>query len=129
VRTLDEARQVVSDIGAGTARYVIDVLHLMRSGDGLAGLLAVADDPRLAYLQLSDVAGPAPASPELLRAEARTARFVPGEGKAPLREILAALPPGMPISVEAPAARLAGLSPAERARILYDSVRALLEAD
>ena len=49
--------------------------------------------------------------------EAFAARLLPGEGELWLGELIAALPPGTPISIEAPSARMAGLPAAERARL------------
>jgi hypothetical protein len=57
--------------------------------------------------------------------EARAARLLPGEGRLPLRELLAALPDGIPVAVEAPRSGVGGGSPAEfavRARRAVDSV-------
>ena len=45
--------------------------------------------------------GAGPASADAVR-EARAARLLPGEGELPLRELLAALPDGIPVAVEAP---------------------------
>ena len=57
--------------------------------------------------------------------EARAARLLPGEGELPLRELLTALPDGIPVAVEAPRSAVDGGSPAEfaaRARRALDFV-------
>jgi sugar phosphate isomerase/epimerase len=65
-------------------------------------------------------------SAEELRRESRTARLLPGEGELWLRELIAALPPQTPISIEAPSARMAGLPAAERARLAREATERFL---
>jgi hypothetical protein len=64
-------------------------------------------------------------SADLIR-EARTGRLLPGEGALPLRDLVAALPPTIPLSIEAPVRASAGLPALERAQRAYRSMRALL---
>ncbi|MCW3065750.1 MAG: hypothetical protein JWN32_2922, partial [Solirubrobacterales bacterium] len=54
-------------------------------------------------------------------------RLAAGDGELPLRELLDALPPGVPLSVETPVAALAGADAAERARRAMEATRRLLE--
>ena len=62
----------------------------------------------------------------VLQVEARALREVPGEGEFPLTELLAAVPPDTPISVEVPNATLtARLSPVEFAARNRRGVEAL----
>jgi hypothetical protein len=49
-------------------------------------------------------------------AEGGSGRFYPGEGEMPLADIVDALPPGLPISIEAPCGLYAKLDPIERAK-------------
>ena len=96
VRTLDDATAVVA--GSGGGGILIDALHVQRCGVSLGALRAL--DPALVtYVQLCDA--PAAAPPDEV-AEARAGRRLPGDGELPLRELLAALPAGIPVAVEAP---------------------------
>ncbi len=116
-RTLAEASAVLAAADRANTGYVIDALHLSRSGGHPRDLASV--EPRLLKLvHLCDAPAFAPGtkSADELRKESRTARLLPGEGALPLKELLAALPADCAISVEAPSARLAGLSATERAR-------------
>ena len=61
-------------------------------------------------------------------AEASEERVLPGEGEFPLRDILAALPAGVTVGVEVPSLRrhLAGVAPADWARIAVDAMKAAM---
>lgn len=99
VRTLDAAAAIAAGAGGG---ILIDALHVRRCGVGLGALRAV--DPGLvSYVQLCDAPLAAPASRDAEIAEARDGRLLPGDGELPLPELLAALPEGIPVAVEAPA--------------------------
>jgi sugar phosphate isomerase/epimerase len=113
IATLDDALTVVGDSRGGV---IIDPLHLHRSGTPLDRLRSV-DPAALTYYQLCDarLAPPVnlPRPRRLARGqtlgditdlqlEARALRLLPGDGELPLREMLALLPPGRPLSVEAP---------------------------
>jgi sugar phosphate isomerase/epimerase len=102
---------------------LIDALHLQRSGGTPADVAAL---PRrlLPYVQLCD--GPFdPVRPpeEVALTEARTGRLFPGDGELPLPDLVAALPSGTDLGVEAPVAALAGQPPAEIARQAYAALR------
>jgi sugar phosphate isomerase/epimerase len=125
--SLADALQIVHGAGRANAALVIDALHLSRSGGHPDDLRAV--DPSL--LKLVHFCDATPFTPgtksvDELRRESRTARLLPGEGALPLHELLAVLPPDCPISVEAPSARLAGLSATERARETLRATMAFL---
>jgi sugar phosphate isomerase/epimerase len=105
----------------------VDALHVQRCGVSLGALRAV-DPALISYVQLCDAPlaapGAGPASADAVH-EARAARLLPGEGRLPLRELLAALPDGLSVAVEAPRSGVGGGSPAEfavRARRAVDSV-------
>jgi sugar phosphate isomerase/epimerase len=116
-RTLAEAVSMVESTSLPHAALVIDALHLSRSGGHPSDLTQVPSQ----FLQLVHFCD-APAyradgrSAEELRRESRTARLLPGEGELWLRELIEALPPQTPISIEAPSAAHAHLSAAERAK-------------
>ena len=120
VRTLDDAVAIAAGSGGGV---LIDALHVQRCGVSLDALRAV--DPGLvSYVQLCDAPLAAPAGEGAEITEARDGRLLPGDGELPLLGLLAALPAGIPVAVEAPAAG-AGARPAEfaiRARRALSSV-------
>jgi sugar phosphate isomerase/epimerase len=131
VRTLAEAVAIAGRSGGGGV--LVDALHVQRCGVSLGALRAV-DPALISYVQLCDAplaapgaasgAGAGAASADAVH-EARAARLLPGEGELPLRELLTALPDGIPVAVEAPGSGVAGRSPAEfavRARRAVDSV-------
>ena len=122
-RTLADARALVAAAGAPGAGVVVDVLHLFRSG-GTAADLSGLGAAEVALLQLCDARAAAP-PPSRLREEALGDRCYPGLGQLPLREVLAALPDGVPVTVEAPVAADAGRTPADRARSAAAAVAAL----
>jgi sugar phosphate isomerase/epimerase len=110
------------------AALCLDALHLFRSGGAPADLRKVAPD-RFALLHFCDAAPALPgADEEALRRESRTARRLPGEGALPLGALLDALPPDVPISLEAPSPRLAGLAAEDRARLALEATRRWLDA-
>jgi len=127
LRTLQQAVELVDQASRPNAGVLVDVLHLARSG-GAAADLAAIDPARIVLLHLCDAAAAAPADGDLPR-EARHHRFPPGEGGLPPRAVLAALPPGLPVGVEAPCARDAALPLPERARRLSTAARRLLAAN
>ena len=98
VRTLADATAIAARSGGGG--ILIDALHVQRCGVGLDALRAL--DPGLVtYVQLCDAPLTAPADQV---GEARSARLLPGDGELPITGLLAALPGGVPVTVEAPQA-------------------------
>lgn len=100
---------------------LIDPLHLARTGGSPADLASVASR-RFPYAQFCDALahGPPPSDvPEIIR-EALDLRLMPGEGALPLVELVAALPPATPLSIELRSAALRDHhpDPADRARTL-----------
>ena len=101
VRTLRDAVSIAAASPGGG--ILIDALHVQRCGVSLEALRAL--EPGLVgYVQLCDAPRQAPA--DQVR-EARSARLLPGEGELPLAELVAALPGGLPLAVEAPCAAAA----------------------
>lgn len=118
IRTLADATAVAAASGGGG--ILIDALHVQRCGVSLDALHAL--DPGLvSYVQLCDAPLAAPADQV---AEARSARLLPGEGELPVAGLLAALPDGVPVAVEAPQAGAADhpAAFAGRARLALESV-------
>lgn len=114
IRTLTEAAILVAESGAPNARIVLDALHFLRSGATVAEVAALPPG-MVSHLQLCDAPAAAPAPEELVE-EARGQRLLPGEGVIPLEDLIAALPPSTPLSLEIPVAAHAALPVAERAR-------------
>jgi sugar phosphate isomerase/epimerase len=85
INSVPLARKLIADAGRPNAALVLDPLQFFRSGDDVSEL--EHDVHVFAYTQFNDghVDGP---------------RTEPGMGDVPLRRILDALPPGLPISVE-----------------------------
>ena len=90
------ARASGEDVG-----ILVDAYHLDRSGGAVAaiGALPTAFFP---YVQLCDAPASRPTDLEAMRQEAREARLAPGEGDLDLAGLLAAFPPGLPVSLEVP---------------------------
>lgn len=114
VRTLAEADAMVAAIGHDNLGTIVDALHLARSGGTPADVTKIPRS-RLAYVQLCDAARTAPPA-DGLAAEARNARLNPGEGALPLRALLIAAGPDIPISIEVPHRDAGNLSIVEKAR-------------
>jgi sugar phosphate isomerase/epimerase len=129
VRTLAQAAHVVAESKRANASVVVDALHFSRSG-GLPAHLREVDPSLFRYAQICDAGPDMPCptdTPALIR-EARTGRLLPGEGGLPLAELVAALPEGVPLAVEAPCRATADLPAVERARRAYRALAALLQS-
>jgi sugar phosphate isomerase/epimerase len=134
VSNLDEAIYVAERSGGGG--ILLDSLHFQRYGGQLEQLRSL-DPGLLSYVQLCDAPlAPPSGLPRPLRLprgqstdgtdlqlESRAMRLLPGDGELPLAEFLAALPAGIPVSVEAPVMSLrATLTPVEFARRAREAV-------
>jgi sugar phosphate isomerase/epimerase len=127
VRTLDRAAQMIAKSKRPNASVVVDTLHFSRSG-GTPAHIGQVDPALFHYAQICDAPADMPGptdTPNLIR-EARTGRLLPGEGVLPLRELVAALPAGLPLAVEAPCQATADLPALERARRAYRALSALV---
>ncbi len=127
-RSVADAHRVVATAAQPNAGVLIDALHLSRSG-GHPDDLRTLDPAWLSYCQICDARAARPVSVDALRHEARNDRFYPGAsaGALPLRELLDALPPGIPLGVEAPCVEYAALPPVERGRLCGAASRAFLD--
>lgn len=125
VRSMAQAHRIITATGASNGKMLIDTLHFFRADETPDGV-GTLDPSLFPYIQICD--GPlAPPPGDGIRIEGRTDRMYPGEGGLPLAELLAVLPEGIPLSVEAPNDRIAQeLSPAERAQRAADSLNAFL---
>jgi sugar phosphate isomerase/epimerase len=127
VRTLAHAARVVARSKRPNASVLIDALHFSRSG-GLPAHVAAVDPGLFRYAQICDASAdmPGPGDTPALTREARTGRLLPGEGVLPLAELVAALPPALPLAIEAPCRATANLPALERAKGAYEAVAALV---
>ncbi|MBS7706050.1 sugar phosphate isomerase/epimerase family protein [Chelatococcus asaccharovorans] len=125
VNSLQAAASCIRDVDRPNAGLLIDTLQFFRSGAVPADL--ASHDPSLfSYIQLCDGRRQAPASLEERRDEARRNRLLPGQGELPVRDLLRALPSGIPLSLEAPTLALRGLDPRIQGRIAGDALRSFL---
>jgi sugar phosphate isomerase/epimerase len=101
VNTLEKAVALVEESGKSNAVICIDPFHFCRVGNKASQLRDL--DPRLfPYTQLDDGIDNVPAP---------GGRCAPGEGLVPLDDLLDALTPGLPLSLEWGAPRVAGFTP------------------
>ena len=99
VQSLDAAISIVEKADHDAAGVLVDTLHFARAGHQPADL-ATRDPELFAYTQICD--GYAECAPgfETWLEDAIDLRNVPGEGELPVREIMAALPDEIPLSLE-----------------------------
>lgn len=124
-RTFQDSVGLVKATGARNAGALVDGVHFFRNGGTLASLRTEID--RVKHVQLCDVTGPAPVTPEEMITEARGGRFAPGEGELPLKELVAAVDRSTAISVEVPLAGSA--APETHLKHLYDRAEELFGPD
>jgi sugar phosphate isomerase/epimerase len=99
--TLPHTLQLIAE-AQRDAVICIDPLHLARSGGSPADVKAL-DAKYFPYAQISDgVLDPGEPNPALFGKLGLGTRAMPGEGTLPLRELIAALPRDIPLSVELP---------------------------
>ncbi len=116
VNTLPKALQLIEDSGRDDAVLCIDPYQYFRAGHA-PDLLKQVDPRLLPYTQITDgVAEPAPGG-----------RRGVGRGDVPLKEILDALPPGLPLSLEWGPGRSFEGSAADWAKHALEATRGFLE--
>jgi len=138
LRRLADAAAVATAAGAAV---LVDPLHLQRAGGTVDDVRALGPDlvpcvqlcdgpltaPEWLDLPPEPATSGAPAG-SVLQTEARSLRQLPGDGELPLTALLAALPPGTPVSVEVPNARLqASMSPLEFATAVRRATARVLD--
>jgi sugar phosphate isomerase/epimerase len=128
IATLAQAVAIIGHAGSSWAGICVDPLHLCRSGSHPEALREL--DPRLfPYAHFCDARRRelrAPSS-QALHEESVHDRLYPGEGELWLDELLDALPPGLPLNVEAPHKAHAHESPLERAQAALAATRRFLQ--
>lgn len=129
VKTIHQASAILAEIASPAAALLIDALHWTRSGGTLADVAEVPPQ-WLSYCQLCDAPSPGadPADPQQIITEAIDGRVPLGQGHLAIADLLAALPPGLPIAVEERSRRLREAFPdlRERAVELMRTSRAWL---
>lgn len=120
VSTIGKARQLLQKVRAGNAAILVDPIHFFRAQNSFADL----KDAPLRYLQFCDARAERPKDLEEIIRQARGDRLFPGEGGLDLRGLLAALPAGLPMTLEMPVARK--IEPYARARLALEATRRFL---
>ena len=122
VNSLPQAADLARRTGCA---IVGDTLHLSRVGTGTGQLAEYAE--LIPLLQLCDGPLTPPAGREGLVAESRSERMIPGQGGFALAQMVAALPEGLALSVEAPSdSTVARIGELGWARELMAGARAVL---
>jgi sugar phosphate isomerase/epimerase len=119
------AINAIAEVGRSNLALLIDTMHVVRT-DTSASDIASLPPEVIGYVQVSDV--PLVSPYDSYFDEAMWHRHCPGDGELPLRELLAAIPDAVPISIEIPNLEEAeaGRSPRERVTRYLDATRALL---
>ena len=129
VTSLDQALGIVAAAAHPAAALLLDPIHLDRAGVGMAELAQIPPE-RLSYAQFCDAPSERPdrADRSAVLRDALDLRRLPGEGVLPLREFVAALPSGLPLSIELRSEALRRAYPAapDRAAALATATRAWL---
>ena len=126
--TLDHALDLLEQTGHAEIPILVDPLHLVRS-EGTSSHLKKVDPKRFPYAQMSDgVLTTGEPNLALAKKLGLGQRRMPGDGTLPLRDILAALPSGLPLSVEVIMDRPPEISPLMWATIALQRTRYFLKA-
>lgn len=128
IRNVAQAGRIVTAAGRANGGVLIDPIHFDRSDSSIADIAALAPS-FFGYMQFCDAPAERPADLETLLFQARCERLFPGDGALALRELLSALPPNIPVSLEVPTERLAKtMAATERARRAREASIRLLES-
>ena len=117
VSTVRKAKRLIEGT---TAAVLADPIHFFREDNTFEDLATVPHR----YLQFCDARAERPTNTQELIRQARGDRLFPGEGGLDLKGLLAALPPGLPVSVEIPYAK--PMAPLERARRALQATKAFI---
>jgi sugar phosphate isomerase/epimerase len=121
ISTVARAKRLLAAAAKSNAALLVDPIHFFRADNCIEELEGV----RANYVQLCDAPAARPADMQEIIRQARADRLFPGEGGLDLRALMAALPAGLPISLEVPCAR--PMSPLERAQRALAATNRLLE--
>ena len=123
VSNVAKATRILDLAARENSGLLVDAIHFFRGGDTPA-VLSKVPPKRLRYAQLCDARPGMPAQREEIIRQARSDRLFPGEGALDLRGLLAALPAGLPLSLEVPVSQK--LAPLERAQRALEATKAIL---
>jgi len=120
---LDTAAGFVKEASRANGGIVMDLLHIVRTSGGMAGLRAFSSE-MIGTVQISD--GPLDRSGVDLEAET-VERGMPGTGDFPIRQFCEWLPPDVVIGLEVPQmSKFGRTSPLDRARRMMEGIRTVL---
>jgi sugar phosphate isomerase/epimerase len=125
VASFPDAVRVVTIAGRPNGGALVDALHLARTG-GSPIDVSNAEAATIKSAQLCDAPAARPDSEAAIIQEARSGRLLPGEGELPLRQLLAALPEKISLSVEVPIAGDA--LPEQHARQVFEATQRLFRS-
>jgi sugar phosphate isomerase/epimerase len=124
--TFAQAEQMIRESGCDNAGIVVDPLNFARAGE-TAPVIRNADPKLMPYAQITDgIIAPGEPDPALLGRMSPNRRTLLGHGDVPLDDIFAALPQGIPLSIELPPPDGSRLSPTAWARLVRDDAEAYL---
>jgi sugar phosphate isomerase/epimerase len=129
VTTIHAANAILDAVNHPSAAILVDTLHLSRSGSTTTDVAATPQH-RLTYAQICDASafGPDTSDRSAILEEARWDRLQVGEGALDVAGMIAALPPGIPLSVELRSRALneGWPDPAARSLVTAEVTRAFL---
>jgi len=100
VKNLDDALEIVSEVGHPNGHILLDPTHLHRTGGTPADISRIPPE-MLAYAQYCDGVDILPNEDiDTILADAVDGRLLPGEGEFPLNVFVASIDPSLPLSVE-----------------------------
>jgi sugar phosphate isomerase/epimerase len=116
VNSIEKCARIVTASGKANAGILVDALHLFRTGGSVPRLAAIKPE-LIANCQISDglMSLGATWQPDMPKN-----RMHLGDGDFPLRQLIAALPPGVPVAIETPSESFLNspLSAGDKARLL-----------
>lgn len=122
------AMRIVEAADRPNAAILVDALHFARSGSTLDDVRAIPRH-RLQYAQICDAPAEIPTTTEGLLHTARCERLLPGDGGIALRNLFAALPQELPVSLEIPNdRRIAEIGSRAWARLAVAATRRVLDS-
>jgi sugar phosphate isomerase/epimerase len=121
-----QTQRLIREAGCANVAICIDPLNFSRAGDRAADLTRI-DPKQLPYAQICDgIIGPDEPNPALLGRMSPNQRCLLGQGNVPLADILDALPPGLPLSIELPPPSGRTIGTAEWAKAVLEDARSYL---
>ena len=121
--SLAQAERLLREAGCANVAICIDPLNFSRAGDRASDLRPI--DPKLLpYAQICDgIIGPDEPNPVLLGRMGPNQRCLLGKGMVPLDDILDALPPGLPLSIELPPPSGSAIGAAQWAKLVLEDAQ------